>query len=443
MPEDPTVAVVGMGYVGCCTAATLADRGLDVVGVDVNTTLVDNLTHGRLHLDEPGLAEMIQAATAARRLRYTTDFAAVSACDVIVIAVGTPIAEDGSLDDRQLRDACLALREHLRPGHLVVVKSTVPPGTTRGLVAALLAGEQRRAGVDYLLAFSPERLAESTALDDLRRFPIVVGGIDERSTRAAERFWRRGIGVDVLAQDSLETAEIVKLADNWWIDLNIALANDLAKFCALYDVDVLDVIAAANTIPKGKGHVNILLPGVGVGGSCLTKDPWMVWRAARHRGVELHTTRVGREVNDAMPAYTAQMIIDELGALGRDPGTATVTILGVAFKNNTGDLRSSPVVGVVEKLVKAGVQVRVHDPLVDPAQVRKLLGVHPDATVAEAVRDADCVAVLALHDAYREIDFAGLPVARPCVVVDGRAYYPKEKIAMLRQLGYRYRGVGR
>ncbi len=443
LPENPTVAVVGIGWVGSCLAAVLADRGLDVVGVDINVRLVDELIEGRLRFDEPGLRDTTQRAMAAGRLRFTKDFAAVSAADVIVITVGTPVNDDGSLVDTQLRGACQSLRGHLRSEQLVVLKSTVPPGTTRTLVGPVLESGGLRAGVDFMLAFTPERLAESTALAELRTLPIVVGGMDARSSAAATGFWRRALGVPVLPQQSLEAAEIVKLADNWWIDLNIALANELAKFCSLYEVDVLDVIAAANAMPKGNGRVNILLPSVGVGGSCLTKDPWMVWRSARQSGLEMHTPPVGREVNDAMPAYTAQLIIDELTALGKDPATATVAVLGVAFKNNTADIRATPARAAIEVLTKNGVQVRVHDPVVDAAQAEETLRIRPCATLDEAVRDADCLAILALHRQFEDIDFANLPVARPCIVMDGRAYYPKEKIAMLRRLGYRYRGIGR
>jgi UDP-N-acetyl-D-mannosaminuronic acid dehydrogenase len=414
-----------------------------VVGVEINAALVAELSQGHVALEEPGLAELTRRALSTGRLRFTTDFAAVSTVDVVLVTVGTPVNDDGSLVDDQLRGACRSLRGHLRAGQLVVLKSTVPPGTTRDLFAPLLAEGGLRAGVDYRLAFSPERLAESTALAELHRLPIVVGGIDERSTRAAVDFWRGALDVPVIPQHSLEAAEIVKLADNWWIDLNIALANELAKFCDLYQVDVLDVIAAANSVPKGRGFVNILLPSVGVGGSCLTKDPWMVWQSARQRGLDIHTTRVGREVNDAMPGYTAQVIVDELIALGKDPAEATVAVLGLSFKNNTGDLRATPVRPVIEALGKAGVRVRVHDPLVDAAQAEEMLKIRPCATLAEAVADADCIAILALHKEFEDIDFETLPVARPCVVLDGRAYYPTEKIDMLRRLDYRYRGIGR
>lgn len=325
----------------------------------------------------------------------------------------------------------------------MVLKSTVPPGTTRDLMLPLLESGGLTGGVDFMLAFTPERLAEGTALAELRTFPIVVGGLDQRSTRAAADFWGNALGVTVLPQDSMEAAEIVKLADNWWIDLNIALANELAKFCALFDVDVLDVITAANSIPKGKGNVNILLPSVGVGGSCLTKDPLMVWQSAGRLGLAIHTTQVGREVNSAMPDYTAQLIIDDLAANGKDPAASTVAVLGLSFKNNTGDLRATPTAGVIAALAKAGVQVRAYDPLVDSTQATELLGFRPVTTLDEAVQGADCLAVLAYHREFEAIDFAALPVADSCLILDGRAYYSKEKIAMLRGLGYNYRGIGR
>jgi nucleotide sugar dehydrogenase len=437
------VAVVGMGFVGSCVAAALADRGLDVVGIDVDPRLAGELESGHCRFHEDELAELLAHGIAAGRLRVTTDFCAAGEADVVLISVGTPVRDDGSLAAEQLSAASAQLGRHVRDGQLIIVKSTVPPGTTRSLVLPLLQRGGRCGGTDFGLAFTPERLAEGTAMRELRAFPMVAGGLDPDSTRAAARFWRTALGVDVTELGSLESAEIVKLADNWWIDLNIALGNELAKFCALFDVDVLDVIAAANSIPKGAGHVNILLPSVGVGGSCLTKDPYMVWQSARSRGLDIKTALAAREVNEEMPEYTAQLIIDTLTTVGKDPAAARVAVLGLAFKNNTGDLRETPVRDAVAALVKAGAEVRLFDPLVDTEQAAELFGIKPAQTLLDAVIDADCVAVLALHREFEDIDFATLPVAASCVLVDGRAYYPREKVAALAAQGYVYRGIGR
>ncbi|MBN3933101.1 nucleotide sugar dehydrogenase [Streptomyces verrucosisporus] len=445
LPEHDalTVAVVGFGYVGSCVAATLAERGFDVVGVDTDARLVEELGRRECRFSEHGLAEKLFSGLDSGRLRVTTETAGAGDADVVLITVGTPVRDDGSLDDGQLRGAVKELSGHLRPGQLVVLKSTVPPGTTRGLLVPLLEASGLVAGKDFGLAFTPERLAEGTALRELRTFPIVVGGLTPDCAAAAAGLWRRALGVETLPMDTLEAAEIVKLADNWWIDLNIAMANELAKLCALYGADVLDVIAAANTIPKGSGNVNILLPSAGVGGSCLTKDPWMVWRAAGDHDVRIQTAAAGRRVNAGMPEYTAQLITDELALLGKAPAASTVAVLGLAFKNDTGDLRATPARGVVEALAARGVTVRLHDPLVDREAAARLFGAEPKESLREAVRGADCVAVLALHRGFGDIDFAALPVARPCLLLDGRAYYPKEKIAELRAAGYVYRGIGR
>lgn len=445
-PDDPgeiTVAVVGLGYVGACVAAATSSRGMRVVGVDVDPGLIEELNRGHCRFHEEQLAELLREGMEAGRLRVTTDAAAVAEADVVVVAVGTPVDGDGSLADGQLRQACETLSRHLRRGQLVLLKSTVPPGVTREVVAPLLAGGGLTAGEDFGLAFTPERLAEGRALRELRAFPVVVGGVDARSTAWAADFWRMALEVEVIPTGSLEAAEIVKLADNWWIDLNIALANELAKFCSLFDVDALEVIAAANTIPKGGGNVNILLPSVGVGGSCLTKDPLMVRETARRRGLEILTVGAGREVNAGMPEYTARLIADELAELGKDVSDAKVAVLGLAFKNDTGDLRATPTHGVIERLAASGADVRLYDPLVDADAAEKLFGIRPVATLDEAVRDVDCLAILALHRQFADIDFGALPVASSCLMLDGRAYFSKERIAEFSAQGYVYRGIGR
>jgi UDP-N-acetyl-D-mannosaminuronic acid dehydrogenase len=440
---ETTVAIIGLGYVGACVAATLADRGMRVVGVDIDAELVAELNAGHCRFEEDRLAETLRAGRSAGRLRATTDPGAAAAADVVVITVGTPVADDGSLADGQLRRACESLSGHLRPGQLVVVKSTVPPGTTRGLVAPLLEAGGLRAGRDFRLVFTPERLAEGVAMRELRTLPIVVGGLDAEGTAEAADFWRRALEVETITVASAEVAEIVKLADNWWIDLNIAMANELAMYCSLYEVDSLEVIAAANTIPKGGGMVNILLPSVGVGGSCLTKDPLLVRESAARRGLEIRTAAAGREVNSGMPDYTARLVVDGLADLGRDVSEAKVAVLGLAFKNDTGDLRATPTRGVIEALAKAGAEVRLHDPLVDPGEAAEVFGARPEPELADAVRDADCVAVLAYHRCFREVDFGALPVASPCLLVDGRAYLSAEEISELGARGYAYRGIGR
>jgi nucleotide sugar dehydrogenase len=441
----PSVTVVGFGYVGSCLGVTLAERGLRVTGIDSNRALVAELRDGRCPIPEPGLAEAVARLAGSGRFTCTTGYEDAGSTDVVIITVGTPVGPGHRIVTDQIEEACERLATRLRPGQLVIVKSTVPPGTTRELVVPLLERSGLVAGRDFGLAYCPERLAQGSALRQLAELPVVVGGYDPESTAAAVQFWKQALDVPVQTLPGMETAEVVKLASNWWIDVNVALANELAQFCAPYGVDVLDVIAAANALPKGEGRVNILLPSVGVGGSCLTKDPWMAWRAAADRGVALETVRTARSVNDGMPARAGRLIADELAALGKAPAECTVAVLGVAFKSNTGDLRDTPVVGVVDALRSAGITVRLFDPLADPADVEARFGARPAGSVEAAVSDVDAIAILAGHQEFHRLDYAGLRarVAMPCLIFDGRMYYPPDTIADLRSLGYRYRGVGR
>ena len=441
----PSVTVVGFGYVGSCLGVTLAERGMSVTGIDSNRALIDELRQGRCPIPEPGLPEAVARLHGTARVTYTTGYEPVDDADVVIIIVGTPVDAAHRVVTAQLEQACARLAPRLRPGQLVIVKSTVPPGTTRGLIVPLLERGGLVAGRDFGLAYCPERLAQGSALRQLAELPVVVGGYDPESTAAAVHFWKQALDVPVQALPSPETAEMVKLANNWWIDVNVALANELAQFCSPYGVDVLDVIGAANALPKGEGRVNILLPSVGVGGSCLTKDPWMAWRAAADHGVALETVRTARAVNDGMPARSAQVIADELAALGKTPSTSTVAVLGLAFKSNTGDLRDTPVVGVVEALRATGVTVRLFDPLADPDDIEARFGARPVDSVEAAVSGVDGVAILAGHQDFHRLDFVRLRerVAMPCLIFDGRMYYPPDTIADLTRLGYRYRGVGR
>ncbi|MFD0692240.1 nucleotide sugar dehydrogenase [Actinomadura fibrosa] len=439
-----SAAVIGMGYVGSTVAAVLAAAGVDVAGVDVDRGVVDRLAARRCPYREPGLPELLADGLDAGRLRVTTDYAPAASADVVIIAVGTPV-QGTEFVDAHLRDACAELAARLRPGHLVILKSTVPPGVTRKVVAPLLEKSGLKAGEDFGLAFCPERLSEGRALHELRTFPIAVSGWCRDSGRAAAAFWRRTIGADVVGCASMECAEMVKLATNWWIDHNIAMANELARLCGALDVDVLEVIAAANTIRKGAGNVNILLPSVGVGGSCLTKDPWMLWRAARDLGVDLGTVPAARRINDSMPGHTVDLIVRELARMGRGLDGARIAVLGVAFKNNSGDLRATPVAPVVAALRQGGADVSLFDPLADPGEVRERFGLAPAASPREALAGADCVAVLARHDEIDEIDLVALrdTMAGSCVIIDGRAHYSRAAIERFRSHGFAFRGIGR
>ncbi len=437
------IAVVGFGYIGTVIGAVLADRGWPVTGIDVRQTVVDEINHGRSHVPEPGLGELVANNVGVGRLRATTDFAAVAENDFIVVTVGTPLGPDYEPIVDDITAAARAVGEHLRPGHLVILKSTVPPDTTETLVRPVLEeASGLKAGVDFGLAFCPERLAEGQAIRELTSIPVVVGAVDERSARACATLWRHALGVESIIVDDPRTAEMVKLACNLWIDLNVAMANEMAKVCDRLGMDALQVINAANSMPKGSHNVNILSPSMGVGGYCLTKDPWFVNHLGQTLGLDLAIPKTSRTVNDTMPAYTYGQLTKLLADQGKTIEDSKIAVLGIAFKNNTGDCRLTPTKYVVELLEESGCELSVHDPWVPDEEAHTVTKIPLTADIESAVKDADALVVLAGHREFHQIPLARLAdlTAEGCVFLDGRNSFDP---AAARAAGFIYKGIGR
>ncbi|MCV7093464.1 nucleotide sugar dehydrogenase [Mycobacterium interjectum] len=437
------IAVVGFGYIGTVIGAVLADRGWPVTGIDVRQSVVDEINLGRTTVPEPGLGELVANNVGVGRLRATTDFGALADNDFVIVTVGTPLGPDFEPIVDDIKAAATAVGEHLRAGHLVILKSTVPPDTTENLVLPILEETSGlRAGVDFGLAFCPERLAEGQAIHELTSIPVVVGAVDERSARACSTLWRHALGVESIVVDDPRTAEMVKLADNLWVDLNVALANELAKVCDRLGMDALQVIEAANTMPKGGRDANILRPSMGVGGYCLTKDPWFVNHLGESVGLELAIPRTSRTVNDTMPAYTYGLLTQLLADQGKVVETSKIAVLGIAFKNNTGDCRLTPTKYVVALLEESGCQLSVHDPWVPEEEAHTVTKVPLTADIESAVKDADALVVLAGHREFHQVPLVRLAelTAAGCVFLDGRNSFDP---AAVRAAGFVYKGIGR
>jgi UDP-N-acetyl-D-mannosaminuronic acid dehydrogenase len=436
-PEGP-VAVVGLGYVGTSLAAVLAEGGHTVHGVDVDASLVGRVADGECPIEEAGITERFERHASEGRITASTDPATVADCPTVLVTVGTPLAA-ADPDLSAVEAATESVAPYIDHDDLVVYRSTLPARATEETVAPRLAqGSGLEPGADFHLAFCPERMAEGSAYDDLTSTPVVVGGLSPASGAAAEAFWS-GLGLETVPVSDPTAAELAKLADNWWIDLNIALANELALLSEQLGTDALEVIRAANTLPKGQHYVNIMFPGAGVGGSCLHKDPWFVAHLGDEFGLDLETPRVSRRANDRMPGHVVDLTRE---ALGGDLDGATVAVLGVAFKGGTDDTRNTPAVPIVEGLREEGAEIRVTDSYVPADEVEDLLGVAPDR-LPEALAGADAVVVVTDHEAYRALTPEALRerVGRDAfAVVDGRHIFAWDAFD---GTDVTYRGVGR
>ena len=376
------VCVLGLGRIGLPTAVMLANHGHRVIGVDTNPAVVEAVGQGRCPFDEPGIPALLHAAVTGGRLRAQ---GAPEPVDTFIIAVPTPVLSDNRPDMTYVRRAAQAVREHLRAGNLVVVESTVPPGGTAVDVGSILEEGGLKAGRDFSLAHCPERVLPGRVTREIVENDRIVGGIDARSTEQAVELYRSFVKGAIHETDAA-TAEMVKLSENTYRDVNIALANALANTASRVGVDVWRVIEMANRHPR----VNIHRPGPGVGGHCIPVDPWFLVDAAPE---EADFVRRAREVNDSQPARVADLALATLGR-GEAPRAA---ILGVAYKAGTSDARGTPAAEVIERLRGAGVAISVHDPYVDRFDC-------PLVPLEDALAGADMAIVLTEHSEYRDLD---------------------------------------
>ncbi|MEK6925741.1 MAG: nucleotide sugar dehydrogenase [Nanoarchaeota archaeon] len=441
--RDINVGVVGFGYIGCCIGAYMAGRGLKVTGIDTRDSIVESINKGNPVINEPGLEKLVSRTVKDGFLTATKDFSSLKNSDVILITVGTPLNDDFSPSMDEIKSASRYLGKYLSKGQMVMLKSTVPPFTTENVVRPILEEESGlRAGVDFGLAFSPERIAEGRALEELGSIPIVIGGYDKRSSEVASEFWKNIVGVETIIVSDTKTAEMTKLADNLWIDLNIALANELAQLSHKIGVDVLEVITAANSLPKVRGNVNILNPSMGVGGYCLTKDPWFVHNLGKQYGLDLKIPVTSRKVNDYMPKFTFDLIKECLEKSGKDIRESNVAVLGLSFKNSTGDVRYTPTKYAIEYLKDSGCNLRIFDPWVTKEETATVTNLSQSESLEAAIQGADAIAFFTGHPEFVEYPKAKIKtlVKKDCWIIDGRnAFNPKD----MKDFGFNYVGIGR
>jgi UDP-N-acetyl-D-mannosaminuronic acid dehydrogenase len=395
-----TVCVIGLGYIGLPTASMFATHGLRVTGVDINSHIIDVLNGGEIHIEEAGLRDVFREALLSGNLVVRC---APEPVDVFIIAVPTPINPDKSADMRAVIHATESVVPHLRPGNLVVLESTSPPGTTTDLMKPILERSGLQAGKDFLLAYSPERVLPGQILKEMVENARVIGGIDARSAEAGCELYSAFVKGEIILTDAT-TAEMVKLMENTYRDVNIALANEFALIAETRGVDVWEAIAIANRHPR----VKILRPGPGVGGHCIAVDPWFLVEAAPEQA---RLIRQARLVNDGMPEHVLEMVRHEV------TGKGTIAVLGLTFKADVDDTRESPAVEVARCLVEAGFEIRAFDPHVRDLPPLKGCLV---SSLDEAIQGADAAVILVDHAEFKMLTPDRLAQMRGHTLIDTR-----------------------
>jgi len=406
--------IVGLGYVGLPLAQAAAAAGIEVVGFDTNERVVAALNAGRSHVDDISDAEVARMLESG--FRATSDPAALAGAEYIVICVPTPLDETGGPDLRAVLGATETIAANLQPGTTVILESTTYPGTTEEVVQPILERGGLRAGIDFHLAFSPERVDPGNRTYTITNTPKVVGGIDPASTVRASAFYARFVDEVVPASGTRE-AETAKLLENTYRHINIALVNEMAQFSHQMGIDIWEVVRLARTKPFGFQSFS---PGAGVGGHCIPIDPnYLAYKVRAVLDRPFRFVELAEEINGAMPGYVARRVQDLLNDHGLPLRGSRVTLLGVTYKPDISDRRESPAVPLAARLRELGGELAYHDPRVEDWDVDGL-AVPRVATVAEALATSDVVVVVQPHREYLEAAAQLSGPATPVLDATGR-----------------------
>jgi UDP-N-acetyl-D-mannosaminuronic acid dehydrogenase len=438
------ITVVGMGYVGIPAAALLADvDGFSVTGLQRRSKRsgwkIDHLNAGKSPFegDEPGLAELISRVVKKGTFRVTDDVEVLRDSEVILIDVQTPTDADHNPQYGSLREVSEQIGKRIQRSTLVIVESTVAPGTTQNIVQKIIEKHSgMTGGEDFDLAFAYERVMPGKLIHNIVNLPRIVGGITPKSAQRARDIYLKITKAKVHETDVI-TAELSKTIENAYRDVNIAFANEMALVCENLGVNVFEIIELVNELPSRMMHI----PGAGVGGHCLPKDTWLLRYGLNQYGthkMEPNFIALAREINNHMPIHMVELVEDALKKRGRKIKGATVTVLGIAYLENADDTRNTPAAAFIEALEKRGAHVILHDPYVREWD----FSTHEiERDIRKAVKDSDCIALVTKHKDYLGLNFDELrDLMRTPTLVDGRNMFDKDTVI---SKGFEYRAIGK
>ena len=392
--KSATIGIVGLGYVGLPLAVAFSKAGFKVLGVDVQRKRVDAVNEGKSYIADVS-RESLQSVIANNLLQATTKQSRLKETDAICICVPTPLTKTKNPDLSYVIHESKEISKCLQPGQLIVLESTTYPGTTREVVLPILESSKLRVGVDFYLAYSPERFDPGNKKHGIRNTPKIVGGINSRSTELAKLLYSQVIDI-VVPVSCPEIAEMTKIFENVFRSVNIALVNELAQLCERFGVSVWEVIDAASTKPFGYMP---FYPGPGVGGHCIPLDPYYLANKAREFDFHTRFIELAAEINERMPYYVVSRIVEALNTRGKSLNGAKVLILGVAYKKDVEDVRESPSLKLIQLLSDKGAKVSYNDPYTLKIKLSQgeLTSV---ALTKENLSSADCVVIATDHSCY-------------------------------------------
>jgi nucleotide sugar dehydrogenase len=432
------VCVVGLGRVGLPTAAIFANSGFKVLGVDIDEKVVSGINSGSCRFyDEPGLKELVEKVTRSERLTASCD---VSSCipksELVIMCVPTPVSESKVPNFSYILKASSEVAKSLREGTLMIIESTVSPGTIEDVIVPLIEKESgMKAAKDFGIASCPERTNPGESLKKMNSVPRVIGGIDARSTEIAGMIYKCVLNVPIVSVSNPKTANAVKLTENIFRDVNIALMSEFAILYEKLGIDAIEVINACATKWNFIPHY----PGAGVGGPCLPANAYYIINEGLKVGYIPHLVRMAREINDRMPDHVVTLVTEALNKIGKVVSKSKIAILGVSYKPNVHDLQMTPFKNVFNGLRLMGASVTIFDPMFKGETV---FGVTVAQSMEEALKAADCIVIGTSHEEFKKMDLKRVAMIcnNPAALVDTQHIVAPAKA---KENGFSFAGVGR
>jgi UDP-N-acetyl-D-mannosaminuronic acid dehydrogenase len=428
--KSAKICVIGLGQVGLPTALTFCQSGFDVTGHDINKDLLSSLDQSKTPFEERGLEELLKSCIASGKF-HTNPSAeeSVRNSDVIIVCVATPLTSGIMPDLSYLEKACQSISEISLENKLVIIESSIPPGTFRGVVLPILE-KRSKLGKDFWTAFVPERLAPGIALSEIKTTPRVIGYADEKSGDLAKSLYQKMVTSQVVSTP-IEVAEVSKLVENAFRDVNVAFANEVGLICENYGIDVAELIKVCNSHPR----VKLLQPGPGVGGPCLPKDPYLLLNPQGKNPIDSKIILDSRKINDSMPYHVVELVLDTIKELGKKTSESTILVLGVSYKANVSDTRFSPSKDIISHLSKNGCNVLVYDP-----KSKETFGAKKTEDIWKSISNSDVLVVVTDHDEFKNLDLVKIKQSmKSPTIIDTRRIFPRDKAE---SLGIRYISVG-
>lgn len=425
--KQAKIGVIGLGYVGLPIACMFSQAGFDVTGLDIKQDRVDLINSGISPIEgiEPGLQELITEVTNSNRFRASTDYRLLGELDIVLIDVETPTDHDNIPKYVALRSACTDLAREMKDGVLIIVESTIAPGTISKVVRPILEEVSgKKSTDDFFLGACPERVMPGKLLANLKSMSRVCGGETPRVSETMKLLYKNIVNADLDSADII-TAEITKTAENTYRDVNIAFANELAMICQATGADFLKVRELVN---KSPGR-NVLMAGAGVGGHCIPKDPWLLAYGVKNK-VQLNVIPAARKVNDSMPVHIANLLEMALEEEGVSLSESRIAVLGYAYLEESDDTRNSPSETLIDYLKSEGAAIKVHDPFV----------LNYKLPLEEVLQKSDAVVIMVSHQMYRNLDLKNLKMnLKHPIIIDGRRVInPQQALCE----GFTYYGIG-